>query len=89
MLAWSASIHNFAEVQATNTLFGWHEDLVDVPCSWDGILCSHTAGATTIDLGMRYLGLNGTRLCAWNGSRSAARHPSCSLLYGQGRAGAS
>ena len=84
LLAWSASIHNFAEVQATNALFGWHEDLVDLPCSWDAITCVQSAGATTIRLHMRFLGLNGVQLCLRDRSHSAARRPSCSLLWGQG-----
>ena len=57
LLAWSASMRNFAQVQANHSLFGWHESLVDIPCSWSCILCSQEG--QLMDLGMRYLGLQG------------------------------
>ena len=56
LMAWSASIHNFGQVQAAHSLFGWHQDLVGIPCAWDGILC-HADG--TVDLNMRFMGLDG------------------------------
>ena len=67
LLAWAASIGNFAEVQAANNLFGWSEELVSVPCAWSGVTCQQEG--QTFYLGMRFLGLNGAPPCVLSCSR--------------------
>ena len=40
LLAWSASLTNFADTAQANRFFGWSADTVNEPCSWSGIDCS-------------------------------------------------
>ena len=64
LLAWSASVSNFAQVQANHSLFGWQQDLVDIPCAWSGITCQ--GDGQTFYLGMRFLGLNASFDDSWD-----------------------